>query len=135
MKKRYLLGIIMAGFLLSGCYHEGGTSSQAPIQTDLTVESDAQKNGEGITVKYTSSGFTPNSVTVKTGTTVTFVNESSKNMWVASSVHPTHKDLPSFDQLSSSGKGTSYSYVFDKAGEWSYHNHRSAGHIGKVVVE
>src|SRR3989344_267954 len=44
----------------------------------------------GVTVIYTDQGFSPLSVTVPLGTTVTFVNQSGGSMWVASAMHPTH---------------------------------------------
>lgn len=86
------------------------------------------------TVSYTDSGFTPNSMTVKKGTTVTFVNNSSKGMWVGSDLHPTHQLLPGFDQLKSVQKGGTYEYTFIKEGTWTYHNHVGAADKGTVVV-
>lgn len=136
MKAKHLLGIIAAGLLLAGCYHAGGTSTQTPsTQTAPGTQNGTQETGEGTTVGYTGSGFSPSTITVEVGTTVTFVNNSSKSMRVASSVHPTHKDLPGFDQLKGSGNGTSYTYTFEKAGQWSYHNHLSASHKGTVIVK
>jgi len=98
------------------------------------------------TVSYTGSGFTPASITVAVGDTVTFINDSGSNMWVASILHPSHKvyggttlsqhcadgsDNSAFDQCET---GNSYSFTFDKIGNWKYHNHIRAGIIGTVVV-
>ncbi len=85
-------------------------------------------------VTYTDSGFAPEPLMVKKGTTVTFVNESSRGMWVASAVHPTHQLLPGFDELSSAVKGGTYDYTFVKVGTWKYHNHVNPTDIGSVVV-
>ena len=85
-------------------------------------------------VQYGDSGFTPNTVSVKAGTTVRFSNQSSRGMWVASAVHPTHQLLPGFDQLQSVGKGGTYEYTFAKVGTWKYHNHVNATDTGTVVV-
>lgn len=87
------------------------------------------------TIVYTDSGFAPRTLTVKKGTTVTFKNQSSKSMWVASSVHPTHQDLPGFDQLQGVGEGETYTYTFDKTGSWKFHNHLAPSDTGVVVVE
>ena len=136
MKKKHLIGLFAASLLLAGCYGTGGTPDQSPsTQTEPATQSGAQETGEGTTVSYTGSGFTPSTITVEAGTTVTFTNNSSKSMWVASSVHPSHKDLPGFDQLKGSGNGTSYSYTFEKLGQWSYHNHLSPGYKGTVIVK
>lgn len=85
-------------------------------------------------VSYTDSGFNPATITVKVGTAVTFINESSDQMWVASAVHPTHQELPGFDQLESVGTGKEYVYTFTKVGNWRFHNHLSSGNRGVVNV-
>lgn len=65
-------------------------------------------------------------------------------MWVASAVHPTHSQYDgtsqnqhcpggsTFDQC---GTGSTYSFTFEKTGEFGYHNHALAGHRGTVVVQ
>lgn len=98
------------------------------------------------TVTYGSTGFSPSSVTVRAGDTVRFVNESGASMWVASDEHPTHTQYAgttrsehcagsantAFDQCES---GNTYSFTFEKAGSWNYHNHVQASHGGTIVVE
>lgn len=85
-------------------------------------------------VTLTSAGFAPNPITVKTGTTVTFVNESSGAMWVASDPHPSHSILPEFDAKASMSRGSTYEYTFTKVGTWTYHNHLNPSAKGTVVV-
>lgn len=85
-------------------------------------------------VTLTDKGFSPSPVTVKAGTTTTFVNESSGAMWMASDPHPTHTLLPGFDQLLSVGKGGTYEYIFTKVGTWTYHNHMTPTVKGTVIV-
>ncbi|MCH7951221.1 cupredoxin domain-containing protein [Patescibacteria group bacterium] len=136
MSKRHLLGFVAFSLLLAGCYHAGG--GLAPATTTSEGETHMhfdEENGKENTVVYTDAGFSPSAITVQAGTAVTFVNESSGVMWVASAVHPTHQNLRGFDQLKSTGHGTSYSYTFTQAGEWKYHDHRSPGETGTVVVQ
>lgn len=90
---------------------------------------------ERIVVTYTANGFNPKTVTVKAGTTVVFMNDSSGAMWVASAVHPTHQLLPGFDQLKSVGRSGSYEYMFTKVGTWKYHNHVNPADTGTVIVQ
>jgi len=85
-------------------------------------------------VTLTDKGFSPSPVTVKAGTTVTFVSESPDPMWVASDPHPTHTLLPGFDQLKSVENGGTYEYTFIKVGTWTYHNHMMPAVKGSVVV-
>ncbi len=86
-------------------------------------------------IKYTDNGFVPKSVTIKKGETVEWDNETTDSMWVASSPHPQHTDYPGFDQLKGAGKGESYSFTFDKAGNWKYHNHLDPKDYGVVIVQ
>ena len=96
-------------------------------------------------VTYTASGFSPPSLTIARGETVQFINEGGLAMWVASAMHPTHAVYDgttlnehcngggsSFDQCASGGE---YSFVFEKAGPWKYHNHLNVSHTGTIVVQ
>ncbi|MDO8566530.1 MAG: hypothetical protein Q7R58_00055, partial [bacterium] len=82
-------------------------------------------------------------------TTVIFTNQSTKNMWVASAMHPTHilysgtslsQHCPdtsnaSFDQCAAGAPGSSFSFTFNKEGRnWKYHNHVDASKFGNVIV-
>ena len=87
------------------------------------------------TVRYTNDGFVPTQLDIQVGTMVQFVNESDTDMWVASNVHPTHDILPTFDQFGTTEKGGVYTYVFDKAGDWKYHDHINAALEGVIRVQ
>lgn len=94
-------------------------------------------------VMYTDSGYSPNTITVKKGETVTFKNNSSQSMWTASAVHPTHRGYPTtggcigstFDACQGIQPGNSWSFKFDIVGTWKYHNHLSPGDTGTIVVK
>ncbi len=136
----------------NGAIKQGGTETQEagknmPVPespgviekiVETTTGSGESTDKGGVVTKasvtYTDSGFTPNTITVKKGTTVTFANQSIKGMWVASALHPTHQLLPGFDQLKSVQKGGTYDYAFVKVGTWKYHNHVNVGDLGSVVV-
>jgi len=109
------------------------------IKTDRPIreETSAEKTAEttSATVTYTNDGFAPAELTVKAGTTVTFINQSGSPMWVASAPHPTHTLYPEFDEKASVTKGGSYSFTFDKVGTHPYHNHLHPSNYGKIIVE
>lgn len=131
MKKIILL--IVTGGLLAGCYHTG---TAAPVEkTEPVVQKEASEPISTTEVAYSDEGFSPKAITVRVGTTVTWRNDGNKIMWVASAVHPTHQELPGFDQLEATGNGTTYSYTFTKVGTWRFHNHVAAGDTGAIVVE
>lgn len=119
---------------------ESPAVTQTMVESTTGAEQGTEKGGvrlsdiAGSIVTYTDTGFAPATVTVKKGTTVTFVNGSTKSMWVASAVHPTHQLLPGFDQLKSVAKNGMYEYTFAKVGTWKYHNHMNASDTGSVIV-
>lgn len=90
---------------------------------------------EEVIVRATDNGYEPSSITVSVGTTVTFANESSRPVQTASAVHPTHQVLPEFDALRGFAPGESYSFTFQSAGTWRYHNHLRPQQTGVVIVE
>lgn len=117
-------------------------ATQAPvIQTTPSVEQNI--------VTYTDSGYSPNTLRVKTGATVIFKNDGSRAMWTASAVHPSHtvysgtslgEHCPdaagtAFDACAGIQTGNSWSFTFTKKGAWKYHNHLSPGDTGTIVVE
>lgn len=100
------------------------------------------------TVHYGTAGFSPASVTVKVGQAVRFVNDTSNPMWVGADEHPTHTEFDGTDRATHcSGtytgptpfdqcqNGSTYMFVFSKAGTYEYHNHSASQHGGTVVVQ
>jgi len=101
-------------------------------------------------ITYTDAGFSPKTTTVKVGTTVRFVNNSSRGMWVASDQHPTHTHYDGtslqqhcsagvdtnggFDECTAVNSGSVYSFTFPKAGTFTFHNHVQASDTGTVTV-
>lgn len=90
---------------------------------------------ERTVITYTDTGFAPKEVAVRAGSTVTFVNESSRDMWVASGVYPSNQILPSFNQKGTVAKGGVYEYTFTKVGTWQYQNDKNPNDIGYVIVK
>lgn len=99
-------------------------------------------------VSYTDNGFSLATITVKKGTMVTFSNESGKDFWPASAMHPTHTVYPGssitkcgtadaskiFDACVGIKSGSTWSFVFNEVGSWKYHDHLKAANFGTVVV-
>jgi plastocyanin len=148
-----IIVVIVGGFyLLFGRNNTPAPESQgASPNTTNEISPQAQVNGtpvapgaqmetgtvneNNVTVTYIDTGFSPKTVTIKKGGTVTFVNQSSGGMWVASNPHPTHTDYPAFDEKATVTKGGSWSFTFDRVGSWGYHNHQNSSNTGTVVVE
>ena len=126
--------------------NEKKTENKSPTKTTekLTVSGVTSTSSPAVVV-YGEKGFSPSTITIKEGETVTFVNQSGKKMWVGSADHPTHtkysgtalkehcpdNSLNSFDQC---GSGDIYTFIFKKIGTWGYHNHIAGMDKGEVVV-
>ncbi len=86
------------------------------------------------TVSVTSQGFKPSELKIKKGTLVIWTNESGNSVTVNSDNHPAHLLWP-FLNLGTFKNGESVSVVFDKVGNYTYHNHFNPTQTGKVIVE
>jgi len=109
----------------------GGTVGAAPMSASVT---------------YNGTSYSPRSVTIAKGGTVTWTNSSSQSMWIAADLHPSHTEYSgtsrsahcpdtsgtAFDQCSG---GQSFTFKFDRTGTWDYHDHLNASSGGSVVVQ
>lgn len=160
MNKTLATVLVLVIVVLGGYFLLKGPKAQAPEEVSQTEEETSQVQTSetasteievsisptvpvsGVVV-YTNAGYQPSLLTVKKGAMVTFKNESSQAMWTASAMHPTHKVYPTtggclgstFDACKGVQPGGSWTFEFDIAGAWGYHNHLNASHFGKVVVE
>lgn len=99
-------------------------------QTTPTGSSTQQQNA----VTLTQNGWSPATLTIKVGQTVTWINKSGQVATVNSNPHPTHTDYPPLN-LGSFSNGSSLSLVFPKAGTYGYHNHLSPSETGTIIVQ
>ncbi|OGE79994.1 MAG: hypothetical protein A2660_02770 [Candidatus Doudnabacteria bacterium RIFCSPHIGHO2_01_FULL_45_18] len=105
-----------------------------PVPTPTPTPAPSQPQSTNVEVKITASGFEPASITIANGTTVTFINNDSKNRWPASAPHPTHTDYPEFDPKKAIAADASWTFTFDKVGTWKYHDHLNSTKYGSVTV-
>lgn len=141
--KIILLALVV---LASGCIDNGQNDSAEP---DTSEQASAlADSAEDNTIYLTDSGFQPSELTIQQGETVTWINNASNSMWVATNAHPSHTNYagssiyqhcqmgdqtePAFDQCHSEDE---FSFTFEKTGEWSYHNHKRTGQRGTVIVQ
>lgn len=125
-------------------------SGAAAADLSQTPPASAPENPASASVSYTDQGFSPASVTIANGQTVTWTNNSTGMLWVASDPHPEHSGYDGttksehcaadysgatpFDSCTVIQPGQSYSFTFAKAGSWGYHNHMNDDMSGTVVV-
>lgn len=150
------LSLIAVLFVISGVYFymshqpaatpiEETPQAVVPTPTDTTSPAAVTSVSKNVAVTYNGTTFSPSSVSVRVGDTVTFTDAGTAPMWVASDPHPAHSGYSgttkdqhcpdtagtAFDQCST---GTTYTFTFMKAGTWGYHNHINHSAIGTVVV-
>lgn len=141
-----LLWIVIIIVIVTGAYLLFWNNASAPSApaTNNTA------NGTSATVMFTDNSFSPSSITVKKGQAVTWVNQGTEAMWVASASHPAHTvyggtsrdehcatgyaGATPFDECAGAQPGGTYTFAFDKAGTWKYHNHLGTGETGTVIV-
>lgn len=88
-----------------------------------------------LTIKMTPDGFDPANSTVQAGSTVTFLNEDTKDRWPASNPHPIHDLYSQFDPKQAVKPGGSWSFQPQKAGTWKYHDHLNPHLRATLVVQ
>lgn len=111
------------------------TTNSNSSGTSGSSNSNADEPVSNPVVTYDGSSFSPDTLTISVGDTVTFRNDSSTEVWPASDDHPTHTNLSGFDPQRGLESGEDYSFTFEESGEWGYHNHLNPGQNGVIIVE
>ncbi len=120
----------------------------APTEPTATPSSEVQPPTQNVVI-YTDSGYSPSTLRIKVGETVTFKNQSSQAMWPASAMHPSHtvysgtsldEHCPdtagiAFDACTGIQPGNSWNFTFNKKGSWKYHDHLNPSFTGTIIVE
>ena len=123
MKSKYYMWIgiiaIMLGIvILSGC-------TQNPQQN--TSNTTNSKNTSYSTIMIQNFAFTPDTITVKAGTNVTWINQDS-------AVHDVTSDSGTF-KSPDLNKDDKYTHNFTKTGEYTYYCDEHPNMTGKVIVQ
>lgn len=134
-----IIGLVVYGLIYYFVLGRRGGSTYNTIPTSspgTTLESSPSATTEVSqdTIILTADGFTPATLTVKTGTKVTWTNQSGKKASVNSSPHPTHTDYPPLNMGNLSNGGSLF-LTFDKPGTYKYHNHLNPSQFGTVIVQ
>lgn len=163
MDNKVIIGIIIvAVVLLGGWFFITAMNEEPSNQQTNTNEQVNNKEEEPVIdvevslpggktheVSYTNAGYSPAEVKIKSGDKVKFINNSTRNTWPASAMHPTHavysgtnlqahcpdNENDDFDACKDLKPGESWDFTFNKKGTWAYHDHSNPTYFGKVVVE
>lgn len=147
-----LISVVIGGLLLFKGNDQSGTTttstvtstpstslSQPDVMTGPEEEKKVEEGAVGeTTIRYTSSGFSPSSVTVKSGDKVTWVNNDNKEIRIGVNPHPQHtsnQEVSGGEYTLNLGPGEQKSVVITKTGTFGYHNHLNASQGGSITIE
>ena len=146
MKNKVILAglaalVVLIGF---GIWMFGSQKAAAPesesntktttqqTQTPSSPEA-ATPDPSNVTITYTDKGFDKPRYTVKKGSIVKLVNQSSSMMEFSSDNHPTHQLNPELN-LQALPVGQDIAFTPTKVGSWGVHDHLNPGVTTTLVV-
>lgn len=124
--------VIIAVAVIAGVFILG-SNKDSNQTTSESVSQNQQIQNEAI-VTVTALGFAPQTLTIKAGTKVLWMNKSGAAATVNSGAHPAHLAYPPLN-LGEFGNESSVQLVFDKPGTYNYHDHLNPSRTGTIVVE
>ncbi len=111
------------------------TTTEPPAPTPPVTSPTTNDNANASTIIfYSNDGFSPASSTVKTGSTVTVKNASSRKLEFASDPHPVHTENQELN-IEAIPSGESKTFTVTKVGTWGFHNHLRPADTGTLTVE
>ena len=131
-------------------------SRETPRAVPLSVDERLGVGGSGVVqkthnavIRYVDGVYVPDVVHIAAGQKVVWVNEDAgRSFWPASNIHPTHSAYPGsaiekcgtgeqvgvFDACAALPSGAEYSFVFERVGQWRFHDHINPRATGMVIV-
>jgi len=119
--------MVCAGLLVLACLCAGCSSSQAPQQPSPATPDMANPANA---IKINNFAFSPATLTVKAGTTVTWTNADSAPHTVVSDA-----GAPAQFTSQALATGSSFPFTFTQAGTYTYHCSIHPSMKGTVIVE
>lgn len=132
-------------------HSDDGNGTYTEVDEDLPIKDEqgnvvvskftvggAEEKKSQVTITYNGSVFSPSLTTVSSGGKVTWVNNSSRELQIASNPHPVHTD----NQEVSGGQftldidpGQSSTVTVTKKGTWGHHDHLNPANRGTLTVQ
>ena len=124
-KSRFIFCLACVVLLVVSCMAAGCSSPQAPPATAASTTSTTGGN----TINIKNFAFDPSSLTVKSGTVVTWTNNDGASHAIVSDT-----GSPVAFSSDSLSTGASYSFTFTQQGMYSYHCSIHPSMKGTIVV-
>lgn len=127
--------VIIAGGAWILASTKNNNSAPNTEQDTTQTESNDQKAAEtAATITYGEAGFSPSTLTIKSGQAVKIVNETNQVIKFASDPHPSHTNNPELNSGDILPNGST-TITLTKKGEWGFHNHFDPAMQGTIKVE
>lgn len=109
------------------------TESTTPKNTNQST-SDQDSNSETGTITFDGNSFSPETLTISAGDTVTVKNDSSRTIQFESDPHPAHTSNTELN-VDTIRSGQSKSFTTTLTGTFGYHDHLNPGVTGTIIVK
>ena len=109
------------------------TTETGDTETQADTSAPSEDTAQQATITFTNTGFSPNTLTVKKGTTVTVVNSSDTDVQFSSDNHPTHRANPEMNMMELS-PGNKASFTANTVGTHGFHDHIDDSKTGTLIV-
>jgi plastocyanin len=123
-----LLIVLISGALICGCMSVPSSPKETSLATRITT---MVPTGPTVTVIIKARAFDPATITIKEGTTVTWINEDPMLHHVVHLPEVTNAQLFDSGPLSS---GQSFSYRFTEKGRYNYGDPQIGGGRSSLVI-
>jgi plastocyanin len=110
------------------------SSQQSNNNSSNNTNSSSSDQTAAATITYGDNGFSPSTVTVKSGDTILIKNTSSNPLQFDSDPHPAHTDDPELN-VGDIAPGSSGTLKATTVGTHGYHNHLNPSDTGTIVVQ
>ena len=110
------------------------STSQPPSSNSATDQSsNPPAASSAATITFDGSQFSPATLTVRSGSTVTIKNASSQDLQMDSNPHPIHTDDTDLN-VGLVSAGQSKTFTATKTGSFGYHDHLDPGIMGQITI-
>jgi plastocyanin len=109
-------------------------ASGSPIGSAAPEGTESAQTAENL-ITITTTSFSPDTLTIKVGDSVTWTNSDTKLHTVNSDPHPAHTLYPDLNDVGNISAGQSKSFTFTEVGTYKYHDHLNPSLVGTIIVE
>lgn len=109
------------------------TATPTTSPRDTTTNTEGETDQDVSVITYTDNGFSPSTLTVKAGDTITIKNDAESPVQFSSDDHPTHREHPEIN-MQVLQPGGERQLTIAEPGTYMYHDHLDPNHTGTIIV-